>query len=247
MHTAGESFAEASYALKQAEAKLPPDAATLPERNRRAATAAEQVSVELRRRRADLATLQGRLELLGSSGLHEREGALLARQAAHRAQVMQARARSRAARLVHDLIERRKQAATRAVLAPLQERLSARFAEVSGEHDRRIFLDESLTVRGLGRKDGELVNFAELSQGAKEQLLLCLRLAIAEELAAKGDGPQCLILDDVLVNTDAARQRRVLDLLNHAAAGGLQILVCTCHPDRYRGVGSVVELRRGEG
>ena len=243
---AGEDFAEASYALKQAQAKLPPEAETLPERNRRAATAAEQVNVVLRSRRAALATLQGRLELLGSSGLHERESALLARQAAHQAQVTQARARSRAARLVHDLIERRKLAATRAVLAPLQERLSARFAEVSGERERRIFLDESLTVRGLGRKDGELVNFEDLSQGAKEQLLLCLRLAIAEELAAKGEGPQCLILDDVLVNTDVARQRRVLDLLNQAAAGGLQILVCTCHPDRYRGGGVVVELRRGD-
>ena len=245
LQTAREDFAVADYTLRQAQGKLPPDAETLPERNRRAATAAEQVNVLLRGRRAALATLQGRLELLGSSGLHEREGALLARQAAHQAQVTQARARSRAARLVHDLIERRKQAATRAVLAPLQERLSARFAEVSGERDRRIFLDESLTVRGLGRKDGELVPFAELSQGAKEQLLLCLRLAIAEELAAKGEGPQCLILDDVLVNTDAARQRRVLDLLTHAAEGGLQILICTCHPDRYRGVGEIVELRRG--
>ena len=244
LQTAGEDFAVASYALKQAQGLLPLDADSLPERNRRAATAAEQVNVELRHRRATLATLQGRLELLGSSGLHEKEGALLARRAAHVEQVTQARARSRAARLVHDLIERRKQAATRSVLAPLQERLGARFADVSGERDRRIFLDESLVVRGLGRKDGELVPFAELSQGAKEQLLLCLRLAIAEELAAKGEGPQCLILDDVLVNTDAARQRRVLDLLTNAAEGGLQILVCTCHPDRYRGVGEVVELRR---
>ena len=245
--TAVENYGAADYIFKQAQAKLPPDADTLPERNRRAATAAEQVSVLLRTRRDALATVQGKLELLGSSGLHEQESALLARQAAHSMQVTQARARSRAARLVHDLIERRKQAATRAVLAPLQERLGARFAEVSGERDRRIFLDESLVVRGLGRKDGELVSFADLSQGAKEQMLLCLRLAIAEELAAKGEGPQCLVLDDVLVNTDAARQRRVLDLLTHAAEGGLQILVCTCHPDRYRGVGEVIELRRGEG
>ena len=247
LQTVGEDFAVASYALKRAQGLLPPDADSLPERNRRAATAAEQVNVELRNRRARLATLQGRLELLGSSGLHEKEGALRARQAASAEQVTQTRARSRAARLVHDLIERRKQAATRSVLAPLQERLSARFAEVSGERERRIFLDESLVVRGLGRKDGELVPFEELSQGAKEQLLLCLRLAIAEELAAKGEGPQCLILDDVLVNTDAARQRRVLDLLTSAAEGGLQVLVCTCHPDRYRGVGEVIELRRGEG
>ena len=133
------------------------------------------------------------------------------------------------------------------MLAPLQERLGARFAQVSGERERHIFLDEALNIRGLGRKADELVAFDDLSQGAKEQLLLCLRLAVAEELAAApGGGRQSLILDDVLVNTDAVRQARVLDVLSGAAAGGLQILVCTCHPDRYRGVGEVVEIRRGE-
>lgn len=240
-----EDFALATHALKVAEAQLPADAGTLPERNRRAAVAAEHVALDLERCRSQLATLQGRLELGGSSGLHGREGTLTIRRDALRVQVTQARARSRAARLVHDLIERRQGAATRTVLAPLQERLGARFAEVSGERERRIFLDESLTVRGLGRKDGELVPFSDLSQGAKEQLLLCLRLAIAEELAAGDAGPQSLILDDVLVNTDAARQERVLTLLDNAAANGLQILVCTCHPDRYRGVGKVVALQRG--
>ena len=244
LEAAGENFALSTYGLKAAEEKLPSDHTTLPERNRRAAVASEQVSIALDRCRHALAELRGRLELQGSSGLHTRESALLVRQQALSVQVSQARSRSRAARLVHDLIERRQQTATRSVLAPLQERLSTRFAEISGERDRRIFLDESLTVRGLGRKDGELVNFLDLSQGAKEQLLLCLRLAIAEELVTGGGGPQSLILDDVLVNTDAARQERVLTLLNDAAHRGLQILVCTCHPDRYRGVGQVVELQK---
>ena len=245
LQSALESFALATHDLKAAESRLPADAGTLPERNRRAAVAAEHVALDLERCRSQLAVLQGRLELGGASGLHGREATLSVRRDALRVQVTQARSRSRAARLVHDLIERRKGAATRTVLAPLQERLGVRFAEVSGERDRRIFLDESLTVRGLGRKDGELVGFADLSQGAKEQLLLCLRLAIAEELAAGGGEPQSLILDDVLVNTDAARQERVLTLLTNAAADGLQILVCTCHPDRYRGAGEIVTLQRG--
>ncbi len=241
---AEEAFVEAKLLLRDAQAKMPPDAGTLSERNRRAAAAAEQVRGELNRKRDALAMLRGRLELLGAKALYTEETHLLARREALSAQVNHARARSRAARLVHDLIERRKQAATRSVLAPLQARLGARFGEVSGERDRQIFLDESLQIKGLGRKDDELVAFDDLSQGAKEQLLLCLRLAVAEELIASGSGPQSLILDDVLVNTDAARQRRVLDVLSGAAAGGLQILVCTCHPDRYRGVGEVVELRR---
>ena len=78
-----------------------------------------------------------------------------------------------------------------------------------------------------------------MSQGAKEQLLLCLRLAVAQELAA--DEPQILILDDVLVNTDSARQERILDVLG-AQADRLQILILTCHPDRYRGVGQTLLL-----
>ncbi len=239
------AYAEAKFTLHKAQEKLPPDAATLGERNRRAAAAAAQVLGELDRKRRARDEIRGRLEWLGSQALYTRETDLLAEQAALTVQVERERARSRAARLVHDLIERRKQAATRTVLAPLQERLGARFAQVSGERERQVFLDESLNIRGLGRKPDELVAFGDLSQGAKEQLLLCLRLAIAEELAvAPGGGAQSLILDDVLVNTDAARQARVLDVLANAAAGGLQILVCTCHPDRYRGVGEVVELRR---
>lgn len=240
------TYAEAKFTLQKAQEKLPPEAATLGERNRRAAAAAAQVSGELDRKRRARDEIRGRLEWLGSQALYTRETDLLAEQAALTVQAERARARSHAARLVHDLIERRKQAATRTVLAPLQERLGARFAQVSGERARHIFLDESLNIRGLGRKADELVAFDDLSQGAKEQLLLCLRLAVAEELAAvPGGGRQSLILDDVLVNTDAARQGRVLDVLSSAASGGLQILVCTCHPDRYRGVGEVVELRRG--
>src|SRR5690348_13650971 len=88
-----------------------------------------------------------------------------------------------AARLVHDLIESRKQAATRSVLAPLEARLSSTFAEVTGDANRTVFLDESLQVRGVGRNEEELIPFLDLSQGAREQLLLALRLAVAHELA----------------------------------------------------------------
>ena len=239
------AYGEAKYTLQQAQEKLPSDAASLGERNRRAAAAAAQVGAELDAKRRARDELRGRLEWLGAQALYPRETELLAEQSALTAQLERARARGHAARLVHDLIERRKHAATRTVLGPLQERLGARFAEVSGERDRQIFLDESLRIRGLGRKEADLVAFDELSQGAKEQLLLCLRLVVAEELAATpAGGPQSLVLDDVLVNTDVARQRRVLAVLADAAAGGLQILVCTCHPDRYRGVGEIVNLRR---
>jgi uncharacterized protein YhaN len=144
------------------------------------------------------------------------------------------------ARLIRDLLERRKQAATRAVLAPLQEKISVMFADLTADHARKVYLDEELRVRGAGRSEAELLPFELLSQGAREQLLLALRIAVADAVADRE--PQLLILDDVLVNTDPVRQQRVLDLLQ-SAAQRLQILVLTCHPDRYRGIGTQAAIQ----
>ena len=63
---------------------------------------------------------------------------------------------------------------------------------------------------------------------------------MAEELST--EEPQALILDDVLVNTDVMLQQRVLDLLQ-AAARKFQILVVTCHPGRYHGIGQLVQIQ----
>lgn len=145
------------------------------------------------------------------------------------------------ARIVQDLIVLRKHAATRAVLAPLESRLSAAFVELTGEADRKVFLDDQLQISGLGRAREETYPFEQLSQGAREQLLLCLRIAVALELAV--DEPQVLILDDVLVNADPVRQERILDVLS-ALAAKLQVLILTCHADRYRGVGTALSLVR---
>ena len=129
--------------------------------------------------------------------------------------------------------------ATHRVLAPLEDRLSATFAEISGVGGRGVFLDEALKVAGVGRNRESSHSFDALSQGAKEQLLLCLRLAVAAELSL--EERQLVVLDDVLVNTDSHRQKSVCDALE-AAARASQILVLTCHPERYRGLGQKVEM-----
>jgi uncharacterized protein YhaN len=124
-------------------------------------------------------------------------------------------------------------------LKPLEDQLGAAFAEITGDHSRRVFLDENLHVAGIGRTRGETYAFDQLSQGAREQLLLALRAAVALELAKTG--PQLLILDDVLVNTDAARQENVLDFIGNIARQ-VQILIVTCHGERYRGLGTSLEM-----
>jgi uncharacterized protein YhaN len=83
-----------------------------------------------------------------------------------------------------------------------------------------------------------LILFPDLSRGAREQLLLALRAAIALELAKKE--PPCLVLDDVLVHTDPVRQRNVLDYLE-TLSQQVQIVILTCHEERYRGVGQALK------
>jgi uncharacterized protein YhaN len=56
-------------------------------------------------------------------------------------------------------------------------------------------------------------------------------LALAEILGK--DERQMVVLDDVLTATDAGRLARVMGVLEDATQQ-LQILILTCHPERYR-------------
>lgn len=235
------AFAQAEARVISTKAELPLDFDKLPDRTIRAATALQQIANELQTRRSVRDEAKGKLETLGGQGLYSRETELEEKKAAATLRRDAARNQAWCARLAHDLIEHRKQAATKAVLTPLEKRLTIAFAELTGDITREVFLDERLQVAGLGRNRESAYPFDQLSQGAKEQLLLCLRLAVAQELAV--DEPQVLILDDVLVNTDPIRQERILDVLG-AQAARIQILILTCHPDRYRGVGTGISITR---
>src|SRR5208283_2781793 len=67
-----------------------------------------------------------------------------------------------------------------------------------------------------------------LSRGAREQLFLSLRLALAAHFARRG-APLPLILDDVLVNFDIERAKAAAQVSRDFAAQGHQMLVFTCH------------------
>jgi hypothetical protein len=233
------AFAQAEARVVATQSELPPDFEKLPERNRRAAVSLQQIANELQARRTDRDQAKAVLQTLGGQGLYSRETELMERRAEAELRRDAARAQGWSARVAHDLIEHRKQAATKAVLSPLENRLTSAFAELTGDTTRQVFLDERLQIAGIGRTREEVYAFDQLSQGAKEQLLLCLRLAVAQELAT--DEPQVLILDDVLVNTDPVRQDRILDVLG-TQTDRLQVLILTCHPDRYRGVGQPITL-----
>ncbi len=97
-----------------------------------------------------------------------------------------------------------------------------------GAYERVLQADdgETLMVRS---GNGETKAPEQLSRGTLEQLYLCLRLGLAEEYA-KRSLPVPLILDDILVNFDPQRKRRVAQILLDFAEQH-QVLMLTCHPD----------------
>lgn len=241
---------EAADAVVLAEARvarhkagLPPDFEKLPERAERAVRALAEARATAAQLRTSRDRIEGHLAAIGGEGLYARETAWIDRDAALVLVRDAARREAWSARVLCELLGRRQRAQAQRLVGPLEDELGAAFAQLTGDESRRVFLGQDLAIEGAGRRREEAVAFSSLSQGTREQLLLCLRLAVARRLAV--DEPQVLILDDVLVNTDAVRQQRVLDLLERES-GALQIIVLTCHAERYRGVGRRLEMRRSD-
>jgi uncharacterized protein YhaN len=90
--------------------------------------------------------------------------------------------------------------------------------------------------------DGPL-DASRLSRGAREQLYLALRLAWIAERARRGQTLP-LILDDILVNSDAARQEALASMLT-GFARNFQVIYLTCHGEtveRLRAAGAEAEV-----
>lgn len=233
------AFVEAKAELDVARRKLPEDWEKLDARHDRALKSATQAARDYQDVERRIGRLETLLDHIGSQGLYSRETGLVEAIANAKGEADRLYAQALAARFLAGLIDYRKKAAVRTVLKPLEDQLSATFAEITGDLSRHVFLDENLQVSGIGRTRDACIAFAQLSQGAREQLLLALRAAVALELAR--DELQILILDDVLVNTDSTRQENVLDFIQ-AISQRVQVLIVTCHPERYRGIGKRIRI-----
>ncbi len=87
-------------------------------------------------------------------------------------------------------------------------------------------LDEDVLV--LNDDAQRTFSVETLSRGTREQLFLCLRLALAASYARRG-ARLPLVLDDVLVNFDSQRAKAAAEVLRDFAETGHQLFVFTCH------------------
>ncbi|GAB6186140.1 ATP-binding protein [Thermopirellula anaerolimosa] len=101
-----------------------------------------------------------------------------------------------------------------------------RFVRVWTPLEERVLLAED--------REGRSYGLDQLSRGTREQLFLCLRLALASHFGRRFE-PIPLILDDVLVNFDQVRAESACHALLDFAGEGRQVLLFTCH-DHVAGV-----------
>ncbi len=175
---------------------------------------------------------EGRLQTLAAEGAYSKLAACDEKRADLEAGIRREKLRMDALRLLHDTVASCKAAAVAAVAAPVERAASRMLARVAGPRLGTVRLTDQFVPAGVQPESlTESVGLENLSGGEEEQLFLVTRLALGEVLARHER--QLVALDDVLNATDTGRFARLLVLLEEASSR-LQIVILTCHPERYR-------------
>jgi len=177
---------------------------------------------------------EGRMWQLSSQGTYSVLAQAEEEVANFKSQIESEQLRLDAVRLMYETVKQCREEALAAVAGPVEEAATRTLQRIAGDRLGRLQLGESFEPsRVLPEVLEESVALDNVSGGEREQIYLATRLALAEVLAK--NERQLVVLDDVLAATDAGRLARVMTVLEEAAQR-LQILILTCHPERYRGL-----------
>ncbi len=182
--------------------------------------------------RDDEKQAEGRLQTLAAEGAYSKLSACEEKLTDLTDRIRREKLRMDALRLLHDTVASCKAAAVAAVAAPVERTASRMLERVAGPRLGAVRLTGQFVPAGIQPKAlPEAVELDNISGGEQEQLFLITRLALGQVLAQ--NERQLVVLDDVLNATDTGRLARVLTLLEEAA-DRLQVVILTCHPERYR-------------
>lgn len=236
----GERAAVAAAELAQLEAEL---AQANPEvvaaELASATTAVQRLHTERSAAQTALTELSAQLKVYGSQG---RRGALddaeTEREHAH-GEFLRVGRRARAAALLRTVMLRHRESARQRYVEPFRTEIERLGRLVFGA-DFEVDIDTDLTIRSR-TLDGTTVSYESLSGGAKEQIGIVARLACASLVAKEDTVP--VVIDDALGFTDPDRLTRMASVFDSVGGDG-QVIVLTCSPDRYAGIGDaqLIEL-----
>ncbi|ANW66141.1 hypothetical protein BCA37_23505 [Mycobacterium sp. djl-10] len=232
VHAAADAAAGAAQQVQMLADRL---AQARPQEVATELAAARQAATELRRRHdqlaAELRDVTVELSVLGKEG---RSGKLDAAQI-QREHALSAHARvsgrARAAGLLRTVMARHRDDTRRRYVQPFRTEVERLGRVVFGPtFEVEVDSDLQIVSRTL---DGRTVPYQSLSGGAKEQLGIVARLAVAALVDTHDSVP--VLIDDALGFTDPQRLARMCEVLDVAGTQG-QVIVLTCVPHRYEGV-----------
>lgn len=204
--------------------------------------AIERATSEQQTLRDRLLTERGGLDQVRQRGQHEALAAAEAEREAASGELADLQGRADAVACLREALHRHRDAARAAYLEPMTRAIENLGRIVFGS-DLAIALSDDLSIasRTLG---GVTVPFDALSVGAKEQLGILSRLAVAQIVAQEGGVP--VILDDSLGFSDPERLSAMCAAIDYAART-CQVIVLTCTPERFADLGTArrVRLRSG--
>lgn len=193
-----------------------------------AAQALQTLEAKLTNTRTEAARLEGQLKATTESSLYtqlvEKEEALAVIDTTFSRQTRRAKAL--------DLLKKSIEQAETELAANLPARIATQATEIW----RRIAgpTAAALVVDETWRPTAAHVPSEHLSGGEAEQITFATRLALALELAK--DERHLAVFDDAFLSTDQSRTNAILELIQEASQQ-LQILLLTCHPERYEALG----------
>lgn len=125
-------------------------------------------------------------------------------------------------------LEEAKTALSTRYLEGMQKSFRTYLSRLMGEVAPESLLDPAFEVRL--REGGQTRTMESFSQGWRDAVRFCLRLALTDALCEEGEAP-VLLLDDPFVNLDETRLAAARGLLR-SLASKYQILHMVCHKDR---------------
>jgi exonuclease SbcC len=148
------------------------------------------------------------------------------------------RRRADGAKLLHDLVLAHQKQRSAALSGPIQDLVNRWLRLLSEDNYDALQIDHDLKPTGVrfARYDADLP-LTSLSHGAREQVVVLLRLAMA--VLVSGKERNLVVIDDRLVNADPVRMKRLCLILQEAAKT-CQIVIATCNDTPYAGLGAQV-------
>jgi DNA repair exonuclease SbcCD ATPase subunit len=179
---------------------------------------------------------ESKLEGLAAQGTYSALAEAEERVAQLRHDVAAEQLRVDAVRMLRDTVAACRAEAVASLTGPVEAAATRTFQRIASPRLGRIQIGENFEPSAIVPDTiAEGVSLENLSGGEQEQLYLATRLALAQAL--RRDERQLVVLDDVLTASDSGRLARVMNVLEEAAQD-LQILILTCHPERYRALKS---------